>query len=94
MINNVSAETGRTYWYETFPQILFDCLADRYPNVPRLTEIMRISADRWHDAYVALSAMPGGLNFDHTAFDLRAMKPAFLKARSNWPESRSAFPRS
>jgi hypothetical protein len=46
--NNVGAETGKTYWYETFPQIIFNCLADRYPDTPRFDHIVRTSADRWH----------------------------------------------
>jgi hypothetical protein len=29
VLNNPIQETGHTYWYETFPQILFNCLVDR-----------------------------------------------------------------
>jgi hypothetical protein len=36
---------------------------------------MRTAADRWHEAYTALAAKPGGLNFDHTAFNLAKMEP-------------------
>ena len=75
VINNIGAETGKTYWYETFPQILFNCIADRYPNTPRFEQIVRTSADRWHEAYTTLAKAPGGLNFDHTAFALKQMKP-------------------
>ena len=76
VLNNVKTETGHTYWYETFPQILFNCLVDRYPDTPRGAEIMRTAADRWYQAYQALAARPGGLNFDHTAFSLAKMEPA------------------
>jgi hypothetical protein len=75
VLNNVDTETGNTYWYETFPQILFNCLIDRYPGTPRGTEIMRTACDRWYQAYQALAARPGGLNFDHTAFSLSKMQP-------------------
>src|SRR5438093_1019224 len=75
VLNNIAAETGKTYWYETFPQILFNCLIDRYPNTPRGKDIMRTAANRWHDAYTALAKRPGGLNFDHTAFNLKTMEP-------------------
>src|SRR4051794_9641200 len=75
VLNNIATETGKTYWYETFPQILFNSLIDRYPNTPRGSEIMRTSADRWHDACTALSKRPNGLNFDHTAFNLHTMEP-------------------
>src|SRR5437764_1335621 len=33
------------------------------------------SGDCWYDAYTTLAKMPGGLNFDHTAFSLAQMKP-------------------
>src|SRR5687767_44110 len=75
VLNNVKTETGHTYWYETFPQILFNCLVDRYPDTPRATEIMKTSADRWYSAYEVLAAKPGGLNFEHTGFSLAKMEP-------------------
>jgi hypothetical protein len=75
VLNNEKTETGSTYWYETFPQILFNCLIDRYPETPRGSEIMRIACDRWYDAYKALAARAGGLNFDHTGFSLATMEP-------------------
>lgn len=75
VLNNIATETGKTYWYETFPQILFNALVDRYPSWERGEQIMRTAADRWNDAYVALSKRPGGLNFDHTGFNLVTMQP-------------------
>ena len=75
VLNNVQTETGNTYWYETFPQILFNCLVDRYPDTPRAEEIMRTACARWYSAYAALAKRPGGLNFDHTAFSLGKMEP-------------------
>jgi hypothetical protein len=75
VLNNVKTETGQTYWYETFPQILFNCLVDRYPDTPRAAEIMHIACERWYQAYQALKSRPGGLNFDHTAFSLAKMEP-------------------
>jgi len=75
ILNNPVQETGQTYWYETFPQILFNCLVDRYPDTPRASEIMRSSAERWYAAYEVLVSKPGGLNFDHTGFSLTKMEP-------------------
>jgi hypothetical protein len=75
VLNNSVQETGHTYWYETFPQILFNCLVDRYPDTPRGSEIMRTAAERWYAAYETLAARPGGLNFDHTGFSLKKMEP-------------------
>src|SRR5207248_1432041 len=73
--NHPAAKTGETYWYELWPQVLFDCLADRYPKIERLTQAMRLSSDRWNSAYQALSKTPDGLSFNHTAFNFETMKP-------------------
>jgi hypothetical protein len=75
VLNNVKTETGNTYWYELFPQILFNCLIERYPDTPNGAQIMKTSCDRWYQAYKALASKPGGLNFDHTAFSLAKMEP-------------------
>jgi hypothetical protein len=75
VLDGTSTETGGTYWYELFPQILFNCLVDRYPDTPGATEIMRTAAERWYGAYEVLKKQPGGLNFDHTAFNLKTMQP-------------------
>jgi hypothetical protein len=85
--NHPSVKTGSTYWYELYPQVLFDCLADRYPKIDRLTHAMRLSSDRWNDAYEALAATPDGLNFDHTAFDFATMKPVY---NGKWREPDAA----
>jgi hypothetical protein len=74
VLNRVEAETGNTYWYETFPQILFNCLVERYPDTPRANDMMRTAAERWYAAYQALAARPGGLDFEHTAFSLKKME--------------------
>lgn len=75
VLNNVGQETGHTYWYETFPQILFNCLVDRYPDTPRAGDVMRTAAERWYAAYEALAARPGGLDFEHTGFSLTKLQP-------------------
>gem|GEM_PF-284226 len=75
VLNRVSAKTGETYWYEIYPQVLFDCLADQYPQEKNLSEIMHRSAEKWNTAFNALKSRPGGLSFDHTAFDFATMQP-------------------
>lgn len=66
---------GGSFWYELFPHVVFYALADRYPDKPRLQEIVRRTADRWRDACAALSDSHGVPDFDHTAYDFRARKP-------------------
>ena len=85
--NHPSVKTGSTYWYELYPQVLFDCLADRYPKLDRLSDAMRLSSDRWNEAYKTLAATSDGLTFDHTAFDFATMKPVY---NGKWREPDAA----
>ncbi|MCY3023003.1 MAG: hypothetical protein NTW87_28845 [Planctomycetota bacterium] len=76
VLNNTSAGTGASFWYELYPHFLFYGLADRYPDVGNLQKIMRTTADRWYDACVALGGKDGTINFEHTAFNFGTMKAA------------------
>jgi len=82
VLNRVNTETGQSFWYEIFPHILFYALADRYPRLESMQEIVRATADRWCDAAVAMKG-----NFDHTAFNFRTMKPV---DNGRWTEPDSA----
>ena len=75
VLNRQQASVGGSFWYELFPHIVFFALADRYPDHPRLTEIMRITADRWQQACLDLADANGVPDFDHTSFDFRTRKP-------------------
>lgn len=72
------AESGGSFWYDVFPNVLYYQLGDLYPDEPASKTLMRTVAERWYDASVALG---GGTNskslpnFDHTGFDLRKMQP-------------------
>lgn len=75
VLNRQQAETGGSFWYELFPHILFYALADRYPDKPRLAEIVRITASRWREVCRDLSDARGLPDFNHTSFDFRSRKP-------------------
>lgn len=75
VLNKVSAGTGGSFWYELWPNILFDGLAYYYPHVPHTDEIMRTAADRWRAATAAVTGGRGVADFDHTAINLRTMMP-------------------
>jgi hypothetical protein len=74
VLNNQRGGAGGSFWYEMFTHIVFYALADRYPNKPRLAEIMRLTAERWRQACLDLSAANGLPDFNHTAFDFRTRK--------------------
>lgn len=66
---------GGSFWYEIWPHIVFYALADRYPDEPRLQEIVRITADRWCQACGDLAGPEGVPDFDHTSYDFRTRQP-------------------
>ena len=74
VLNRSSDTSGHSYWYELFPQILFDSIAARYPQQKRLTEICDISARRWLSAFDVL-AKDGPPSFEHISFDFAKMQP-------------------
>ena len=75
VLNLQRQETGGSFWYEIWPQIVFYALADRYPDKLRLTEIMRITADRWRQACNDLAGPNGIPDFDHTSYNFRTRQP-------------------
>ncbi|MHB8952872.1 MAG: hypothetical protein ACYC4U_07805 [Pirellulaceae bacterium] len=72
VLNRQDERGGASFWYELFPHIVFYALSDRYPDQSRLSEIVRVTADRWRDACHDLAGGDGVPNFDHTSFDFRA----------------------
>ena len=75
VLNRQQAGIGESFWYELFPHIVFYALADRYPDHPRLAEIMRVTADRWQQVCLDLADSSGVPDFNHTSFDFRTRRP-------------------
>ena len=74
VLNQQNGGAGGSFWYEMFTHIAFYALADRYPEKARLTEIMRLSADRWRGACLDLAGSNGLPDFNHTSFNFRTRK--------------------
>jgi hypothetical protein len=84
VLNNTSGKTGQTFWYEIYPGVLFFELAYRYPQYTRMAEIIKITADRWYDACVAMGGSDTtSPDFGITAFDFEEMRPKF---NGQWKE--------
>ncbi|MGB9808553.1 MAG: hypothetical protein ACPLSA_00720 [Caldanaerobacter sp.] len=75
VLNNPFTTSGKSFWYEIFPHILFYGLVYHYKDVEEMRNIMKITADRWHDAVLKLSGAGGIPNFNHTAFMFSVMEP-------------------
>lgn len=78
VLNYTSTVSGSSFWYELWPHILVYALADRYPQCGNLERIMLATAERWHEASIAMGgrAEPWTVpDFNHTAFDFTTMQP-------------------
>ena len=72
-LNNRHATADSSFWYVLFPNIIFYQLAYYYPETGDFQNEIRVVADRWYDACVALGGSDA--NFAHQAFDFNTMKP-------------------
>jgi hypothetical protein len=77
-LDGPKAQSGGSFWYDVFPNVLFCQLTGLYPDEAGLQQRMLSVADRWYQACVALGGRvdpPALPNFDHTGFNLRTMRP-------------------
>ncbi len=74
VLNRVGGNAGHTYWYETFPHILYYSIAYLYPDKSS-EEIVLASAGRWREACLAMKPEQGVIDFNHLAFDFNTLKP-------------------
>ena len=75
VLNSQHGRAGGSFWYEIWPHVVFYGLADQYPQHAGLTNVMRLTADRWRSACDALKAPDGIPDFDHVAFNFDTMRP-------------------
>lgn len=68
------------FWYCLLPTVEFAALTDLYPNVNGMETNMKIVADKWYDAIIAMGG--NNLYFSHTGFDFTMMQP-FDRTLSN-----------
>ena len=68
-MNAPHGETGKSFWYDILPNVLFYQVNALYPNDPARDEQALSVATKWHDACEALggkSDPPALPDFDHT----------------------------
>lgn len=87
VLNNLYTYGGGSFWYDIWPQVLFDEISYECPQYHSMKSIMRVSALRWADACDAMKSADGSENFNHTAFDFNTMKPV---DNGKWKEPDSA----
>jgi hypothetical protein len=89
-LNNDNSDTGGSFWYEIFPNILFYRIVSAYPDTPKMAEQFIAVAEQWYAASVAMggSAVPWALpNYDITAYNFTTGE---LVNNGLWTEGGSA----
>jgi hypothetical protein len=77
-VNRLGASTGKSFWYDIFPNILFYQVNALYPRDAARDEQARSVALKWHEACAALGGKTDPLalpDFNHTGFNLATMSP-------------------
>ena len=77
VLNTPFSVSGQSAWYETYPNILFHSIADRYPGESSLQTILDTVDLRFYDAVNVLTAGGTAPNFNYTAYDFRARQPVY-----------------
>jgi len=88
-VNRLGQSTGKSFWYDIFPNVLCYQVDALYPNGSTRDQQARSAALKWYDACLALggSTDPPALpNFDHTGFRLATMQPT----ETGWIEPEAA----
>jgi hypothetical protein len=88
-VNRLGASTGKSFWYDIFPNVLAYQVNALYPHdEPRDERALRVAL-AWHAACVALGGKTDPLalpDFDHTGLSLASMQPMEL----GWIEPEAA----
>ena len=77
VLNTPFSVSGQSAWYETYPNILFYSIADRYPGESSLQTILNTVDLRFYDAVNVLTAGGTAPNFNYTAYDFRTRQPVY-----------------
>jgi hypothetical protein len=75
VLNTPFSVTGRSAWYETYPNILFYSIADRYPGETSLQTILNTVDTRFYSAVNKLTAGGTAPNFNYTAYNFSTQQP-------------------
>ncbi len=68
--NRTRMDRNTSFWYDIYPNMLFFALADLYPNVTNMADIMWVCSERYNHAAKILRQ-----DYWHTAFDFARMEP-------------------
>ena len=75
VLNTPFSVSGQSAWYETYPDILFYSIADRYPGEATLQSALNTIDVRFYSAVDKLTVGGTAPNFNHTAFNFSTQTP-------------------
>jgi len=85
-LNTTSSESGHTFWYEIYANLLINELLYYYPNTGEMERKSKIAADKWYEACFYLGGNNDCADFNHTAFDFKNLR-AFDNGKWKEPEA-------
>jgi hypothetical protein len=77
VLNSPFESSGKSAWYEVFPNILFYSIADRYPGEALLQSALNTIDLRFKEAVNVLTAGGTAPNFNYTAYDFKTQQPKY-----------------
>ena len=75
ILNTPFSVSGKSAWYEIYPNILFYSIADRYRDQPYFAPMLDVIDDEFYDAVNVLTSGGANPNFNHTAYNFSTERP-------------------
>lgn len=73
-MNGPSHGSGGSFWYETYPSLLFAQLLYLYPETGEMDKHLTMVGERMYEAVMKMGGKTGVPDFNHTAFDYKKME--------------------
>lgn len=86
VMNDVNRKPGNSFWYEIWPGMAFNMLADLYPQNNELSEVMRQNAENWLPVVSGLAQNKTYPDFNFTSYDFKTGK-GFYNGRWREPDA-------
>lgn len=87
VLNNLDSAGGGSFWYDIWPQILFDAISYCCPQSISMQNIMKQSSLQWANASSKMVNPDGKPDFNYTSFNFKTQKPV---KNGKWTEPDSA----
>lgn len=84
VLDRTEITTGNSFWAEVYPQIIFQTIANFYPDQKNIQSVVPICVENWYDAaYTMRDAQTGLADFNYTSYSFKEQIP---KWNGTWNE--------